>query len=397
LLKDKTIILGITGGIAAYKSAIVARLLYKAGADVHVIMTRSATEFIGPLTFQTITGNPVHIDQFNLIDKSEIGHISLADRADLFLVCPATANILGKVANGIADDLLTTSIMATKAPVLFAPSMNVNMWENSILQYNIKKLLEHNYHIVEPGTGELACHWTGQGRLAEPGDIVYAASEVLYSKPLKDKKIIVTAGPTWEMVDTVRHISNRSSGKMGYALARAAKLWGAKVTLIAGPTAIEPFKFVDRLIKIESAKDMQIELEKIFPDSDALIMCAAVADFHPSDPKKAKIAKEDMNTRLTLAKNDDILKALSKNKGPRLMVGFAAQTDDIEKMAKKKIKNKGIDYIVANDVSRPDVGFDVDDNEVRIFGSDGSDKSFPKAPKIEIAFQILDYVFHLTE
>jgi len=397
MLQGKTIVLGITGGIAAYKSAELVRALTKQGADIHVIMTKSATHFIGAVTFQTLTGNPVHVDQFNLIDKSEIGHISLADRADLFLICPATANIMGKAANGIADDLLSTTIMATKAPVVFAPAMNVNMWASPAFQANLKRLTEYGFHIVEPGVGELACKWIGKGRLAELDDIQYAVELLLTPKPLKDKKIVISAGPTQEPFDPVRFLSNRSTGKMGYALAKAASLLGAEVTLVAGPTSEPPFNKAAELVWVETASDMHKAVKSAFEKADALIMCAAVADFSPENPKDVKMIKSDIKDTLTFVRNTDIVADVAKDKGNKLVVGFAAQTDDLKRKALDKIKAKNLDFIVANDVSRADIGFKSDDNEIRIFGADGSDVSYPKKSKSDLAFDILHHVFKLHE
>ena len=396
MLNDKNIVLGVTGGIAAYKAAYLIRLLVKEKANVDVIMTRSAAEFIGPLTLQTLSGNPVHIDQFNLIDKNEIGHISLADRADLFLICPATANILGKVANGIADDLLSTTIMATKAPVLFAPAMNVNMWESPALQANLKKLRDYGYHFVEPDSGELACHWDGKGRLSDPEEILFEAMKHLSGHPLSEKHIVITAGPTCEAIDPVRYISNKSSGKMGYALAYASKILGAKVTLISGPVYPSLKSHADKLIHIESAKEMQKAVADSFEQADALIMSAAVADFRPEVSNSVKLPKEKLDQNLSLVKNPDIVGSISIKKSDRLLVGFAAQTEGLLDNAKRKLQEKNLDYIVANDVSRCDIGFNSEENEVMILSSDGTLKELSKKPKRRLAFEILSHIFNLN-
>lgn len=395
MLQGKNIVLGVTGGIAAYKAAYTLRLLMKEGANVDIIMTKSATEFIGPLTLQTLSGNPVHIDQFNLIEKSEIGHISLADRADLFLLCPATANIMGKVANGIADDLLTTSIMATKAPVLFAPAMNSNMWESPAMQANLKKLREYGYHIIEPQSGELACHWIGKGRLSEPEQIVFKALEIISGRPLLGKSIVVTAGPTCEPIDPVRFISNKSSGKMGYALARAAKILGANVTLISGPVSSGLECYADEVMKIDTALDMLKATKKSVRKADALIMCAAVADFRPESFNSEKVSKDRIDKNLKLKKNLDIIGSLSKNKGDRIFVGFAAQTKELLKNARKKLNEKNLDFIVANDVSRGDIGFNSDENEVTILSLKGTKRKLSKKSKDKIAFEILYHIFNI--
>jgi phosphopantothenoylcysteine decarboxylase / phosphopantothenate---cysteine ligase len=395
MLREKTVVLGITGGIAAYKAAELTRLFVKAGATVHVIMTESATQFIGPLTFQTLTGNPVYVNQFDLIGESEIGHISLADRADVLLIAPATANVMGKVANGIADDLLTTTTMATKAPVVFAPAMNVNMWDSPAMQRNLKTLKKDGHRIVEPGEGFLACNWTGKGRLAELAHIVFAVEDACSVKPLAGKNIVVTAGPTREPVDPVRFWSNKSSGKMGFALARAAKLMGAKVTLIAGPTSAEPFDLADKFERVGNAEEMLRATKKAVKGADALLMCAAVADVAPANPLKRKAEKADLGDTTPMKWTPDVLKTVAKKKGKTIMVGFAAQTDDVEQRAKKKLKQKGIDFIAANDVSKPGVGMEAEENEVRIFGANGLDVTLAKKPKTELAFEIIRTVFEI--
>ena len=395
MLEGKCIVLGVCGGIAAYKAAEMVRLLQKQGADVHVIMTQSATHFIGPLTLQTLSRHPVHVDQFELIEKSEIGHISLADRADLMVICPATANVMGKVASGIADDLLTTTIMTTRAPVLFAPAMNTNMWDSPGMRATLGKIDRFGYSIVEPGSGDLACGDEGKGRLADVEDILYEIIFQLTLKPLHRKKIVVTAGPTWEPLDPVRFISNRSSGKMGFALARAASLYGANVTLIAGPTLVSAFSKVDRMVHVETAEQMLEATKEAFDDADALFMCAAVADFRPKDCRERKTPKSEVDQDCALVENPDILKTMAQSKGDRLVVGFAAETHDLLEKAQRKMASKGVDFIIANDVSRSDIAFNAQDNEVRIIGADNSILELPKQSKTKLAFAILDHIFQV--
>jgi phosphopantothenoylcysteine decarboxylase/phosphopantothenate--cysteine ligase len=285
--------------------------------------------------------------------------------------------------------------MATKAPILFAPAMNVNMWESPAFQANLRKIEEYGYLMVEPGSGELACGWEGKGRLADLSAILNKALEVLLHKPLNKKKIIITAGPTREALDPVRFISNRSSGKMGFALARAATLWGAKVTLIAGPTAVEPYPFVDKLVKVESARQMLNETKKAFEKAHALIMCAAVADFRPKKEHKKKTPKKELLAPMELTENPDIVKTVAKNKGKKLIIGFAAETDQVIEKAREKMKQKGLDFIVSNDVSRGDIGFESNENEVRILGRAGQDIKPAKSQKSHLAFDILKAVFNL--
>ena len=395
MLNEKTIVLGVSGGIAAYKAVEMIRLLTQQGADVHVIMTQNATEFIAPLTLQTLSQNPVHLHPFRLIEQSEIGHISLADRPDLVLVCPATANVMGKVACGIADDLLTTTLMTTRAPVLFAPAMNTQMWESPAMMANMEKLHQFGYHIVEPGSGDLACGTSGKGRLAELEDILFSVLDCLMPKPLAHKRIVVTAGPTREPMDPVRYLSNRSSGKMGFALARAARLWGANVTLIAGPTAMPPLSHVETFIRVETADQMLTATDQAFENADALIMCAAVADFKPKINRDEKTAKGQMEASLPLAPNADILKTLGAKKGARLMIGFAAQTHELLEKAREKLQAKNLDFIVANDVSQTDIGFDSDENQAVILGADGSKQALDKMDKQKLAFEILSHVFNI--
>ncbi len=391
MLKDKQVILGVTGGIAAYKAVELLRLLTKAGADVHVIMTRSAQEFIAPLTFQTLSANPVHTELFNLIAEREIGHIALADRADLFIIAPATANVIGKIAAGIADDMLTTTVMATKAPVLIAPAMNVNMFTNPIYRDNEDKLRHYGYLFVPPETGALACGWEGEGKLAAPESIFEAAVAALSPKDLLGQTVMVTAGPTREEIDPVRFISNHSSGKMGYALAKGAQRRGARVILVSGPVNLPPPYGVE-IVHVESAREMQAAVMERAGDCTAIIKAAAVADYRPRERSGEKIKKKDAELSLELVKTPDILAGLGAlEKGP-LLVGFAAETGNLDEFAARKLKEKNADIIVANDVSQPDAGFNVDTNRARLLFRDGRNLEYPLMSKEALAAVILDHI-----
>ncbi|NTV49830.1 MAG: bifunctional phosphopantothenoylcysteine decarboxylase/phosphopantothenate--cysteine ligase CoaBC [Geobacteraceae bacterium] len=395
MLRNKKIILGVCGGIAAYKAIELLRLLTKSGADVHVIMTRAAQEFVAPLTFQTLSSNPVHTELFNLIAEREIGHISLADRADLFIIAPATANIIGKIANGIADDMLTTTVMATKAPVLFAPAMNVNMFTNPIYQENEEKLRRLGYLFEAPVCGSLACGWQGEGKLAAPETIFEAALAALTEKDLAGRTILITAGPTREEIDPVRYISNHSSGKMGYALARTAHCRGAKVILISGPTSLIKPGGVD-IIEVTSALEMQNAVMAHVSECHVVIKAAAVADYRPLTRNLTKIKKSADSATIEMIKNPDILAglgALDNGLKPRpFLVGFAAETDALAENATKKLKEKNLDMIVANDVSQADAGFNVDTNRALLFFKDGSSTPCGLMSKDQLAGSILDHV-----
>ncbi len=391
MLKGKEIILGVTGGIAVYKAVELLRLLVKGGGDVHVIMTRAATEFVTPLTFQTLSGNPVHLELFNLISEQEIGHISLAERADLFIVAPATANCIGKLACGIADDLLTTTIMATKAPVLIAPAMNVNMYQNPIYRENEERLKSHGYLFVPPACGMLACGYEGEGKLQAPEVIFEEAVAALTPKRLAGERILVTAGPTLEEIDPVRFISNHSSGKMGYAIARQARLRGAQVTLVTGPTALTPPHGVD-VIRVQSAKEMREAVQGCLEQTDVVIKAAAVADYRPKARFGDKVKKTQASLAIELEKNPDILAELGAIKGGRLLVGFAAETQDLLENATAKLIAKNLDLVVANDVSQEGAGFNVDTNIAKLLYRDGRVEALPKMGKEELAVEILERV-----
>lgn len=396
-MKGKEIIVGITGAIAAYKAAEFVRLLIKEGANIHVVMTKNAHQFITPLTFQTLSGNPVITELFTLIEEKNISHISLADLAHLIVIIPATANIIGKIANGIADDFLTTMVMATKAPVLFVPSMNENMWENEILQKNIKILIERGYQFIEPEEGELACHWYGKGRLPELNEVVEKIEEIFSPKDLKGEKILITAGPTQEPIDPVRFITNRSSGKMGYVLAKIAKRRGGDVVLISGPTFLQNPRKDIKIIKIRTAQDMEKEVLRHFEESTVVIKAAAVSDFKPRSISENKIKKDGSPINLELEETPDILKEIGRLKGNRIIVGFAAETEDLIKNAQKKLVEKNLDFIVVNDVTKPEAGFEADTNLVKIIYPDGEIKDFPLLSKDEVSKIILDEIVCLLK
>ncbi len=397
MIKGRKIIIGITGGIAAYKAAELVRLLIKEEADVYVVMTKNAQQFITPLTFQTLSGNPVVTELFSLIDEKKIGHISLADLANLIVIIPATANIIGKIANGIADNFLSTMVMASKAPVLFVPSMNVNMWENKILQDNIQRLIKLGYEFIEPEEGELACHWYGKGRLPELVDIVEKIEDIFSPKDLIGERVLITAGPTQEPIDPVRFITNRSSGKMGYALAKMARRRGADVTLISGPTSISIPRKDIRIVYVRTAEEMRQKVMDYFKESTIIIKAAAVSDFRPRAFSEKKIKKGAQTLVLELEETKDILKEIGDSKGNRVLVGFAAETDELIKNARKKLIEKNLDFIVVNDVTKPGAGFEVDTNLVKIIYPDGEIKDLPLLSKEEVSQLILDEIVKLIK
>ena len=392
MLKGKTILLGVTGGIAVYKAAELLRLYVKAGADVQVVMTRGAQEFVTPLTFQTLSGNPVHTELFNLFQEREIGHISLADRADLCVVAPATANLIGKVAGGIADDLLTTTLLATRAPVLMAPAMNVNMWENPLYRQNQEKLERLGYRFVEPAVGFLACGWQGKGKLPDPEVIFEESLPLLTEQDLIGETVLVTAGPTREEIDPVRYLSNYSSGKMGYAMARAARSRGARVILVTGPTALASPVGVET-VRVTSAEQMHGMVMARYAEATVILKAAAVADYRPARRAGQKVKKTvDEGLTLELVQNPDILAELGKIKGDRVLVGFAAETADLLKNAAQKVRAKDLDLVVANDITAEGAGFDSDTNIVHLLYPDGRDESLPQMSKEEVAHRVLDRV-----
>lgn len=392
--RKPTVVLGVTGGIACYKAVELVRLMINDGLEVRVIMTRGAREFVTPLTFQTLSGNPVATETFDLTQESEIGHIDLADCADIFVIAPATANLIGKVAAGIADDLLTTVLMATRAPVLIAPAMNVHMYENAILQENIRKLRRLGYHFIEPDAGFLACGYEGKGRLPEPEKIHEEIRRLIGKKDLAGESFLITAGPNREPIDPVRYISNRSSGKMGYALAKAGLRRGATVALVSGPTALEPPPGA-RLIPVTSAAEMRSAVLEEFPNCTAVIMAAAVSDYRPSRYSSAKVKRGKAPLELRLEPNPDILKELGAMKDGKLLIGFAAETDNLAANAKKKLREKNLDMIVANDVTQDGSGFDGDTNVATIVDLSGAIRALPLMTKDELADQILDHLLAL--
>jgi len=397
MLKGKRVVLGVTGGIAAYKAAEFVRLLVKEEVDVHVVMTENAQEFVTPLTFQTLSGNPVVTDPFALLEDAEIGHIALADLAELVVILPATANIIGKIANGIADDFLSTMVMATKAPVLLVPSMNVNMWENKALQKNIQTLIGIGYYLMDPGEGELACHWYGKGRLPELNEVVEKMEDLLSPKDLKGEQVLITGGPTQEPIDPVRFITNRSSGKMGVALAKMARRRGAEVILITGPGSLPPPRRDIQWVPVRSAEEMREAVFAHLEGSSVVIKSAAVSDYRPKAASEKKIKKGSSEYILALERTKDILEELGRKKGKRILVGFAAETEDLLANAKKKLLEKNLDLIVANDVSKPGAGFGVDTNQVKVLYPSGQVKDLPLMTKEEVAQFILDDVAKLLK
>ena len=393
MLKDKTVVIGVSGGIAVYKVCDVVSRLKKLGANVHVIMTKSATEFVAPLTFQSLSQNYVVSDMFEEPKTWDVEHISLAKKADVFLIAPATANVIGKIACGISDDMLSTTVMATKGKVLIAPAMNTNMYENPIVQRNIDTLKALNYDFIEPESGRLACGDMGKGKLASPENIVEAVVSTLTKKQdLKGERIIITAGPTVEAIDPVRYLTNRSTGKMGYAIAKEAIGRGAEVTLVSGPTKLEPPKNLRKFIKIESAQQMYEAVLDNLDENQIIIKSAAVADYKPKSYCNKKIKKNDDDLVIGLDRNKDIAYEIGKIKNDKILVGFAAETNDLIQNAKGKVKKKNLDFIVANDLTKEGAGFGVDTNIVKIIDKDGIISEYPIMKKEEVANVILDKV-----
>jgi phosphopantothenoylcysteine decarboxylase/phosphopantothenate--cysteine ligase len=392
------IALGVTGGIGAYKAVEVARGLQKRGHEVVAIMTESATRFVGPVTFEAITRRRVITDQFEPGANADIEHIALASTIDLLLIAPATANCIGKLANGLADDFLSTLYTATRAPVLIAPAMNTQMFEHEAVRRNLDVLAARGVHVVDPGEGYLACGWIGKGRLAEPEEIVEAAEAIL--RPvgrLRGQRVLVTAGPTYEDVDPVRYIGNRSSGRMGFAIAAEAARRGAEVTLVAGPTTLEP-PAVHEVVRVRSASEMHAAVLGRADQMAVVVMAAAVADYAPAQRAPQKMAKGDDTLTLLLQKTPDILGDLGRRRlaagGGPVLVGFAAETEDVVRRAAAKRERKHVDLIVANDVSRTDAGFEVDANAVTLVGPEGAE-AFPRQSKPRVAAAILDRIERL--
>lgn len=388
------VVLGVTGGIAVYKACDIVSRLKKNGVNVDVIMTKSATEFVGSMTFQSLSNNRVVTDMFDTNFYWDIEHIALAKKADLFLIAPATANIIGKMANGIADDMLSTTVMATKAQIIIAPAMNTNMYENPAVQENIEKLKARGIIFIEPVEGLLACNDIGKGKLEEPEKIVDIAMHHLSkTDDLKGKNILITAGPTIESIDPVRYITNRSSGKMGYSIAKEAIRRGAKVTLISGKTQEKVPYGIEKFISIESSEDMYNAVMSSIDKMDIIVKSAAVADYTPREKSQSKLKKKDGDLKIELERTHDILFEVGKQKLPhQILVGFAAETDDVLENAKSKMKRKNLDFIVANDIKKEGAGFGVDTNIVNIIDSDGMIMPLPMMTKIEVASQLFDRI-----
>ncbi len=395
MLTGKCVVLGVSGGIAAYKAVEVASRLRKLGATVYVVMTRAAANFVTPLTFREISGNPVVTSMWDEPKNWNVEHIALATRADLFLVAPATANVIGKLAAGIADDMLTTTLLATKAPVVLAPAMNCNMYLNPLVQANIARLTGLGYHFIPPDEGPLACGVDGPGRLPEPAAVVDKVTALLGAGgELAGRKVLVTAGPTREAIDPVRYISNHSSGKMGYAIARAAAARGAEVVLISGPTELAPPPRV-KVAWVETAAEMMAAVLAEYDACDVVVKAAAVADYRMLASAGQKLKKTDDELTLTLTKNPDILAELGRRKRGQVLVGFAAETEDLVAHARAKLTRKNLDLMVANDVTLPGAGFGVDTNIVKLLYPDGRVEEFDRMAKEELAGIILDKICDL--
>jgi phosphopantothenoylcysteine decarboxylase/phosphopantothenate--cysteine ligase len=396
MLKGKKIVLGTTGGISAYKAAELARALVKEGARVKVVMTKNATEFISPLTLQTLSNNIVYTDMYLLPEKFDMAHIELAEFADAFVIAPATGNIIGKIASGIADDLLSTTIMASKKPTLICPAMNDKMLANPIVQENISKLKKYKYVIMDSGVGELACKTSGAGRLQEIPEIVEEIERLFTAQNLVGEKILITAGPTEEPLDPVRFITNLSSGKMGYALARVARRHGAQVTLITGPTNL-PLPLVENIIKVRTAQEMHKAVMDNYKKATVVIKAAAVADYRPKLIAHDKIKKDDKPRTIELVRNPDIIDEIGKIKKNTVLVGFAMETKDLLASAREKLKKKNMDLIVANSLLDEGAGFQADTNKITILDREGDTQSLPVMTKIEAAEKILERVAGLLK
>lgn len=390
---SKCVVIGVTGGIAVYKALDVISALRKKDIEVHVIMTESASKFVNPLTFQSISQNMVVTDMFAEPKAWEIQHISLAQKADLMLIAPATANVIGKISNGIADDMLSTTVMATKAKVLIAPAMNTNMYQNPIVQNNISKLKDFGYKFIEPASGRLACGDIGIGKLADVNTIVERVIEELEDKEqdLLGKKVLVSAGPTIAPIDPVRYITNRSTGKMGYAIAKEARDRGAEVILVSGPTNLEPPKNV-KIINIKTNEEMKKEILQNFKWADIVIKSAAVSDYKPKEYSKEKIKKGEGDLNICLTRDNDILKFLGEIKTHQVLVGFAAESDNVLENAERKLKNKNLDFIVANDITSSDTGFGSEDNKVVILSKNNEKLELEKMSKKKVASNIFDMI-----
>ncbi|UCE82231.1 MAG: bifunctional phosphopantothenoylcysteine decarboxylase/phosphopantothenate--cysteine ligase CoaBC [Deltaproteobacteria bacterium] len=395
-LKDRKILLGVTGGIAAYKALELTRLLAIEEARVRVVMTRSAMEFVQPLSFQVLSGQQVCTNLFDLEAESRIGHIQVATEAELAVIAPATANIIGKLAHGIADDYLTTTLLACTAPKIICPAMNENMFKNPTVQENLAKLRSWGFLQVGPDSGDLACGVQGLGRLAQLDEILELIYQVLTPPSLKGKRVLVTAGPTREILDPVRHLTNPSSGKMGYALARVAKRRGAEVTLISGPTSLTPPHGV-KDVQVTTAQQMHEAVMAEFPQKDAVVMAAAVSDYRPKVAASEKMKKDKGGESLKLERTEDILFRLGQLKADQILIGFAAETENLLENAREKLQQKNLDFIVANDLTAANAGFASDTNEVTILWPTGEMETLTKATKEEVAKQIWDRVERLWQ
>ncbi|WP_242439317.1 bifunctional phosphopantothenoylcysteine decarboxylase/phosphopantothenate--cysteine ligase CoaBC [Staphylococcus delphini] len=391
----KNILLAVTGGIAAYKAIDLTSKLTQGGYDVRVMLTEHAQQFVTPLSFQAISRNAVYTNTFLEENPAEIQHIALGDWADAIVVAPATANIISKLSHGLADDMVTTTLLATTTPKLMAPAMNVHMFENPRIQANIQTLIDDGYHFIEPGEGFLACGYVAKGRMAEPLEIKAVIdrqgqenAEKSQSAYFRDKKVLVTAGPTVETIDPVRFVSNRASGKMGYAIAEALQKVGAEVTLVTGPTSIEPPRHVE-VVQVTTAEDMFQAVKQRFEQQDIIFKTAAVSDYTPVEPLPHKMKKQDGDVTVTFKRTQDILKYLGEHKTTQKLVGFAAETQNMESYAQDKLARKNADVIIANNVGDTSIGFSSDNNEVSLYFKDGTFETLQKSPKKKLAFQIL--------
>lgn len=396
MLKGKTVLLGITGSIAAYKIAYLASALHKLHADVHVLMTENATNFINPITFETLTGNKCLVDTFDRNFQFQVEHVSIAKKADVVMIAPASANVIGKLANGLADDMLTTTVMACRCQKILAPAMNTAMYENPVVQDNIRKLQTYGYEVITPASGYLACGDTGAGKMPEPETLLeYILKETAFQKDLAGKKLLVTAGPTQEAIDPVRCLTNHSSGKMGYAIAKMAMLRGAEVTLVSGPTAIEPPLFV-KVVPVTSARDMFEAVTGLSDEQDIIIKAAAVADYRPKQVSEDKVKKKDDQAFIELERTDDILEYLGQHKKQgQFLCGFSMETRDMIRNSRAKLEKKNLDMVAANNLKVEGAGFQGDTNVLTLITQD-EEVSLPLMSKEDAALKILDKILLLT-
>lgn len=396
MLKGKTVLLGITGSIAAYKIAYLASALHKLHADVHVLMTENATNFINPITFETLTGNKCLVDTFDRNFQFQVEHVSIAKKADIVMIAPASANVIGKLANGLADDMLTTTVMACRCQKILAPAMNTAMYENPVVQDNIRKLKNYGYEVITPASGYLACGDTGAGKMPEPETLLeYILKEAAFQKDLAGRKLLVTAGPTQEAIDPVRCLTNHSSGKMGYAIAKMAMLRGAEVTLVSGPTAIEPPLFV-KVVPVTSARDMFEAVTSLSHEQDIIIKAAAVADYRPKQVSEDKVKKKDDQASIELERTDDILKYLGQHKKQgQFLCGFSMETRDMIRNSRAKLEKKNLDMVAANNLKVEGAGFQGDTNVLTLITQD-EEVSLPLMSKEDAALKILDKILLLT-